>query len=115
MNASQFDEILINGVPADISASYVERSHPTLRQTSKRFASLGNGFSKHLENHCAAVSLYIAHYILSWVHESLRSTPAMALGIADHVWTIEELIEAALRTRPITPVTTALDRRSGSG
>jgi hypothetical protein len=45
------------------------------------------------------------------VHESLRCTPAMALGIADRVWTIADLIEAALATQPIAPVPTAPDRR----
>jgi len=78
---------------------------------SKRFARLSNGFSKKLDNHCAAVSLYVAHYNLCRVHESLRSTPAMAIGVADRVWTIADLVEAALATQPITPVTTAPDRR----
>jgi hypothetical protein len=45
------------------------------------------------------------------VHESLRSTPAMALGIADRVCTIGDLLDAALATQPITPITTAPDRR----
>ena len=67
--------------------------------------------SKKIENHCAAVSLYVAHYNLCRVHESLRSTPAMALGIAERVWTIGDLLHAALATQPITPVTTASDRR----
>lgn len=102
---------VVSGVPAQISTSYVERSHLTLRQSCKRFARLGNGFSKRLEPHCFAVSLYVAHYNLCRVHESLRSTPAMALGITDRVWTIAELIDAALATQPITPVTTAPDRR----
>jgi hypothetical protein len=57
------------------------------------------------------VSLYVAYYNLTRVHESLRCTPAMALGIADRVWTIADLIEAALVTQPITPVPTAPDRR----
>ena len=100
-----------NGVPAQISTSYVERSHLTLRQSSKRFARLGNGFSKRLEPHRAAVSLYVAYYNLTRVHESLRCTPAMALGITDRVWTISDLIEAALATQPITPVPNAPDRR----
>ena len=102
---------VVSGVPAEISTSYVERSHLTLRQSCKRFARLGNGFSKRLENHCAAVSLYVAHYNLCRVHEALRSTPAMALGIADRVWTIGDLLDAALATQPITPATTAPDRR----
>jgi hypothetical protein len=43
--------------------------------------------------------------------DSLRSTPVMALGIADRVWTIGDLVDAALATQPIAPVTTAPDRR----
>lgn len=102
---------VISGIPAEISTSYVERSNLTLRMSSKRFARLSNGFSKRLENHCAAVSLYVAHYNLCRVHESLRSTPAMVLGIAERVWTIGDLLDAAIATQPITPVTTAPDRR----
>ena len=75
-----------------ISTSYVERQNLTLRMASKRFARLSNGFSKKLECHLAAVALHVAFYNLCRVHEPLRSTPAMALGIADHVWTIGELL-----------------------
>ncbi len=99
------------GEPEHISTSYVERSNLTLRMASKRFARLSNGFSKKIDCHLAAVGLYVAFYNLCRVHEALRSTPAMALGIADRVWTIGDLIEAALATQPITPETTAPDRR----
>jgi IS1 family transposase len=102
---------VVSGVPADISTSYVERQNLSLRMGSKRFARLSNGFSKKLDQHCAAVSLYVAHYNLCRVHESLKATPAMALGIAERVWTIGDLLDAALATQPITPVTTAPDRR----
>jgi IS1 family transposase len=102
---------VVSGVPAQISTSYVERSNLSIRMGSKRFARLSNGFSKKLEQHCAAVSLYVAHYNLCRVHETLRSTPAQALGVADRVWTIGDLLDAALATQPITPVTTAPDRR----
>src|SRR5450759_828190 len=102
---------VMNGVPAEISTSYVERSNLSIRMGCRRFTRLTNGFSKKIENHCAAVSLYVAHYNLCRVHESLRSTPAMALGIADRVWTIGNLLDAAMATQPITPVTTAPDRR----
>jgi IS1 family transposase len=102
---------VVSGVPAEISTSYVERQNLTLRMGSKRFARLSNGFSKKLEPHLCAVSLHVAFYNLCRVHEALRSTPAMALGIADRVWTIGDLIDAALATQPITPKTTAPDRR----
>lgn len=83
------------GAPKQISTSYVERQNLTLRMQQRRFTRLTNGFSKKLENHAAAVSLYVAYYNLCRVHEALRVTPAMALGVADHIWTIGELIEAA--------------------
>jgi hypothetical protein len=62
----------------------------------RRFTRLTNGFSKKLENHCAAVALYVAHYNFCRVHEALRVTPAMQLGVTDHIWTISELASATL-------------------
>ena len=94
---------IISGEPEQISTSYVERQNLSLRMASKRFARLSNGFSKRLDCHVAAVSLYVAHYNLCRVHEALRDTPAVALGITDHVWSIGELLDAALATQPITP------------
>lgn len=101
----------VNGVPAEISTSYVERSNLSLRMASRRFTRLTNGFSKKLDNHAAAVSLYVAHYNLCRVHESLKTSPAAQLGITDHVWSLGELIDAALATQPIEPVVTAPQRR----
>jgi hypothetical protein len=60
--------------------------------TQKRFARLTNGFSKKLTNHTAAVSLYVTHYNLCRVHGALRTTPSVALGLADRVWTIGDLL-----------------------
>ncbi len=106
------ERAVVNGNPnMQISTSYVERSNLSIRMGSKRFARLSNGFSKRIDHHCAAVSLYVMHYNFCRVHESLRSTPAMALGVADKVWMIGELLDAALTTQPITPKTTAPDRR----
>ena len=84
------------GRPKQISTSYVERQNLTLRMQQRRFTRLTNGFSKKLENHAAAVALYVAHYNLCRVHEALRITPAMHLGVTDHVWSIGELVDAAL-------------------
>jgi hypothetical protein len=73
----------------------------------RRFTRLTNAFSKKFENHQAAVSLHVAHYNLCRVHETLRITPAMALGVSDHIWTIGELIDAALaapKPAPTLPV-----------
>jgi IS1 family transposase len=84
------------GKPAHISTSYVERQNLTLRMSQRRFTRLTNGFSKTYLNHCAAVALYVMHYNFCRVHEALRVTPAMQLGVTDHVWTISELVEKAL-------------------
>jgi IS1 family transposase len=84
------------GRPDQISTSYVERQNLTLRMSQRRFTRLTNGFSKTYLNHCAAVALYVAHYNLCRIHEALRVTPAMHLGVTDHVWTISELVAAAL-------------------
>jgi IS1 family transposase len=105
------DRQVAYGMPEQISTSYVERSHLTLRQSCKRFVRLGTGFSKKLENHASAVSLYVAHYNLCRVHESLRQTPAMALGIADKAWSLGQLIDAALAVATPDPTETAPERR----
>jgi IS1 family transposase len=100
-----------SGLPAEISTSYVERQNLTLRMGSKRFARLSNGFSKKIDCHLAAVSLYVAFYNLCRTHEALRMTPAMALGITDRVWSVAELIEAALKAAPTKPTPTPTQRR----
>ena len=58
----------------------------------RRFTRLTNGFSKKLENHVAANALYFLHYNFARIHQTLRITPAMAAGISDHVWTLEEIV-----------------------
>jgi hypothetical protein len=101
----------VQGVPMEISTSYVERSNLSIRMASRRFTRLTNGFSKKLENHAVAVSLYVAHYNLCRVHEAHRTTPAVALGITDHVWSVGELLDAALAVAPAAPTATAPERR----
>jgi hypothetical protein len=73
--------------------------------------ALSNGFSKRLECHLTPFPCTVAFHNLCRVHESLRSTPAMALGIADRVWTIGDLLDAALAAEPPKPTPTAPDRR----
>ncbi len=79
-----------------ISTSHAERHNLSVRMASRRFTRLTNAFSKKLENHIAAVHLYVGHYNFCRVHEALRITPAMAVGVTDHVWSIAELLDAAL-------------------
>jgi IS1 family transposase len=86
----------VSGTPRNISTSYIERQNLTVRMQQRRFTRLTNAFSKKFENHCAAVALYAMHYNFCRVHETLKITPAMQVGVTDHVWSIRELIAAAL-------------------
>jgi hypothetical protein len=101
----------MQGVPAEISTSYVERSNLSIRMGCRRFTRLTNAFSKRLDNHLAAIALYVAHYNLCRVHESLRTTPAVQLGITDRVWSLGDLIDAALAVATPDPTGTAPERR----
>jgi hypothetical protein len=58
------------------------------------------------------VALYVMHYNFVRLHESLRTTPAVALGVADRVWTLADLLDAALATQPIAPTETPAKRRA---
>ena len=75
----------------------------------RRMTRLTNAYSKRLRNHAAAIALYVVHYNFCRVHETLRITPAMAIGVTTHIWTIGELIQTALATptepTPIAPTT----------
>jgi IS1 family transposase len=75
-----------------ISTSYVERLNLTMRMSMRRYTRLTNGFSKKVENLAAAVSLHFMHYNFCRVHKTLGTTPAVAAGVADHVWKIAEVI-----------------------
>jgi IS1 family transposase len=79
-----------------VSTSYVERQNLTMRMQIRRFTRLTNAHSKKLENHGAAISLHFAHYNFARIHSTLRCTPAMAAGIASTVWSMDELLDAAL-------------------
>ena len=90
-----------NPDPARISTSYVERQNLTMRMGMRHFTRLTNGFSKKVENLAHAVSLHYMHYNFVRIHASLtithedgsteKRTPAMAAGVADHVWTLREI------------------------
>jgi len=76
----------------DVSTSHVERQNLTMRMSMRRFTRLTNAFSKKVENLEHAVALHFMYYNFCRVHQTLRVTPAMEAKIADHVWTIEEIL-----------------------
>lgn len=76
----------------DISTSYIERANLTMRMGMRRFTRLTNGFSKKFENHMHAVALYFMYYNFCRIHQTLRVTPSMEVGVTDHVWDIEDIL-----------------------
>jgi len=80
-----------NPDPKHISTSFVERQNLTMRMHSRRFTRLTNAFSKKVENHCHAVALHFLFYNFVRIHKTLRVTPAMAAGVANHVWDMAEV------------------------
>jgi transposase-like protein/IS1 family transposase len=84
-----------NPDPKRICTSTVERNNLTIRMQMRRFTRLTNAFSKKWENLKAALALFFAHYNFCRKHSSIRKqTPAMASGLTDHVWSIQELLAA---------------------
>ena len=84
------------GTPPSSSREYFRRppnfgSFQGIRGSMRRFIHLTNAFSKKVENHAAAVAIYFM-YNFARVHQTLRVTPAMEAGLADHVWAIEEIV-----------------------
>jgi len=104
-----------------ISTSYVERQNLTLRMGIRRMTRLTNAYSKKFRNHAAAMSLHVGFYNFCRVHETLRMTPAMAIGVTKHIWTIGELIQKAIDApaqppgpmAPATPPTLPRDPHTG--
>jgi IS1 family transposase len=85
-------EISGNPEKSKISTSYVERQNLTMRMGMRRFTRLSNGFSKKIENHEHAVSLHFMYVNFCRKHETIKTTPAIAAGVTDHVWTIDEVV-----------------------
>lgn len=75
-----------------VSTSHVERQNLTMRMHMRRFTRLTNAFSKKVENHAHAVALHFMYYNFVKVHQTLRVTPAMAAGLTDRLWDIEDIV-----------------------
>jgi IS1 family transposase len=77
--------------PDYVSTSFVERQNLTMRMNMRRFTRLTNGFSKKAENLEHAVALHFMHYNFVRIHKTIRVTPAMAAGVTDRLWEIEDI------------------------
>ncbi len=83
-------------VAEHVSTSFAERNNLTVRMGVRRYTRLTNAFSKKIENHVAATALHFAHYNFSRRHQTLRVTPAMAAGVTKTMWSVGDLVAAAL-------------------
>ena len=90
-----------------MSTPYVERHNLTTRMSMRRFTRLTNTFSKTIQNYAAMVAIHAVHYNFARMHKTLRITPAMACGLSDHVWSLEEIVMLADSHAPA--------RRRGAG
>lgn len=82
-----------NPDPKHISTSYAERQNLNLRMHMRRFTRLTNAFSKKVENHALAVSLFTTYYNFVRIHKTLRVTPAMAAGVTDKLWDVSDIVK----------------------
>jgi len=73
----------------------VERQNLTMRMGMRRFTRLTNAFSKKVRNHAAMVAIHFLYYNFGRIQKTLRVTPAMQASLADHVWSLEEIVSLA--------------------
>lgn len=106
----------IEGNPnlADVSTSYVECQNLSIRMGMSRFTRLTNGFSKKLENHCHALALYFMFYNFVRIHKTLKMSPAMAAGVTDKLWSMEDIV-ALIDARAELPKTRGHYKKRGAG
>jgi len=70
----------------------IDSQNLTMRMSMRRFTRLTNAFSKKVENLTCAVALHFMNYNFCRIHQSLRITPAMAAGVSDRVWELDDVV-----------------------
>ncbi len=86
--------------PEHISTSYVERQNLNIRMGIRRFTRLTNAFSKKVEHHIYAISLYFLYYNFCRIHKTLRMTPAMAAGIDSTLHDVDWIVDLVDARQP---------------
>lgn len=108
-------KIAIEGNPdvKHVSTSYVERQNLTMHMSMRRFTRLTNAFSKKLDNHIHALALYFVFYNFTRIHKTLRVSPAMAAGITDRLWSLDDVIAKIDELAPAPKVRGPYKKRIG--
>ena len=76
-----------------VTTSHIERVFLSVRQECTRFTRLTLGYSKDLDMHKAAVALHFGIYNFVRKHTTIGTTPAVAAGLEDHRWGIQDIID----------------------
>jgi IS1 family transposase len=107
-------KIRVEGNPdiKHVSTSYVERQNLTMRMSMRRFTRLTNAFSKKLDNHIHALALYFVFYNFTRIHKTLRMSPAMAAGVTDRLWSLDDVIAKIDELAPSPKVRGPYKKRS---
>jgi hypothetical protein len=96
-----------------VSTSYVERQNLNIRMGLRRFTRLTNAFSKKMENHCHALSIYFMHYNFARIHQTTRVTPAMACGVTEKLWDMTDIVRMIEAYEGGEPMRTETERKFG--
>ena len=92
-----------NPIMEDVGTSHIERQNLTMRMGMRRFTRLTNAFSKKAENHAYAVALHFMHYNVVRSHKTLRMTPAMAAGLVESPWEVEDIVNLVEKAEEAAP------------
>jgi hypothetical protein len=108
-------KVRVTGTPdyQAVSTSYVERQNLTVRMSMRRVTRLTNAFAKKFNNHVHALSLYFVFYNFCRIHKTLRVSPAMAAGITDRLWSLEDVLARIDADAPAPRVRGPYKRREG--
>jgi IS1 family transposase len=109
-------KVEVTGAPdmKHVSTSYVERQNLTMRMSMRRFTRLTNAFSKKLDNHIHALALYFTFYNFCRIHKTLRMSPAMAAGVTDRLWSLEDVLARIDADAPAPKVRGPYKKREAS-